>query len=149
PAVVGREEGPFQARGEARSPTPAQPGGLDELDDVRRLLGDGRAPRVVTMVLGVGLLGPGVLGVPAVTANRSVRALLTPPCAVEGACHACSRERRSPCCAAWPAPTRSFARASAKPASTRETSWEDPAVAGQRLGWKGWPARMAATNLRI
>src|SRR5699024_6854478 len=112
-------------------------------------LGDRLAPRFVAVVLGVGLQGPGVLGVPDVTENRSQRAQLTPPCAPEGACQSCSRERRSPSSVALPAPTPSFARPSSKPASTRETSLKDPTVSGPRLGWMGSPSRIASTTLRI
>ena len=81
--VIGRKEGPLQARGESSTTTASQAGGLNGLNNLGRLHGVGLLQAFVTATRQVGLQGPRAIAPPSAGQNR-------------GQGHGCFTHRPSP-----------------------------------------------------
>ena len=81
--VIGRKEGPLQARGESSTTTASQSGGLNGLNDLGRLHGVGLLESLIAASAQVGLQGPRAIASPSAGQNR-------------GQGHGCFTHRPSP-----------------------------------------------------
>ena len=168
--VVLRDERPLRAGREARAAAAAQPGVLDQRDDVVGLHRQGLLQRPVAVVAAVGRPASRIRGRPSTRLSTGVRRLCRCPCAVArgrrrhvAVVRAVVRwSRRLPCRVPVAHPRRpaSVRRAGAArgPASRRWPSSGKPArmrtsrgrctAAAPRVGAAGLPARSASTRSR-